>query len=595
MAAETLSSQNVAGVRAESTAVDAVTLEILSNRLLSVAEEMGAVLIRTAYSTNIKERRDCSTAVFDAGGQMIAQAEQIPMHLGSLLGSVTATLEKHPRETLHPGDMFIANDPYSGGGTHLPDIAVVTPVFVDDSVVGFVASIAHHADVGGKVPGSTSGDAVSVFQEGLRIPLVKLCDRGELIKDVIDFIALNSRTPAEREGDLAAQIAANRVGARRLSEVVARYGIERYGVILAALLDYAETMMRAGIARLKPGRYTFTDYLDDDGINLGQPVPIRVTVTIDADSAHVDFEGSSPQVSGPINVPINGTLATVFYCFKALVGPDIPSNQGIYRALTVVAPERSIVNCQSPAPVGERIDTCQRVADAFFGAMAAAAPERVLAASNSSVTTATFSGTHPDTGNFYVYLETIAGGSGAHARGDGLSGVQVHMTNTSNLAVEALEREYPLLIDRYQLRIDSGGAGRHRGGLGIRRDIRVLHDGVVFSGLADRQKIAPWGINDGLAGMTGRYLLWRSDGSETRLSSKASDIRLKAEDVISVQTPGSGGYGSPLDRDPLAVLHDVVEGKVSLDAACELYGVVVTSDLSAVDEDHTRELRDTRC
>lgn len=593
MAGESLSTNKSAEIR-PSAVVDAVTLEILSNRLLSVAEEMGAVLIRTAYSTNIKERRDCSTAVFDAAGRMIAQAEQIPMHLGSLLGSVEATLDKYPLESLHPGDMFIANDPYSGGGTHLPDIAVVTPVFVDNTVVGFVASIAHHADVGGKVPGSTSGDAVSIFQEGIRIPLIKLCDRGELIKDIVGFIALNSRTPKEREGDLAAQIAANRVGARRLSEVVARYGIQQYEIVLAALLDYAEAMMRAGITRLKPGRYTFTDYLDDDGINLGQPVPIRVTVTIEDNAAIVDFDGSSPQVAGPINVPLNGTLATVFYCFKALVGPDIPSNHGIYRALSVIAPERSIVNCEPPAPVGERIDTCQRIADAFFGAMAPAAPERVLAASNSSVTTATFSGTHPRTGDFYVYLETIAGGSGAHSRGDGLSGVQVHMTNTSNLAVEALEREYPLLVDRYQFRTDSGGAGRYRGGLGIQRDIRALHDGVTFSGLADRQKIAPWGINGGLAGMTGRYLLWRNTGTEEQLSSKASDIILKAEDVVSVQTPGSGGYGSPLEREPWAVLRDVVEGKVSKAAARQTYGVVLTDDLTAVDEEKTQRERSFR-
>jgi len=593
MAGESLLPNHSTSTR-PSAAVDAVTLEILSNRLLSVAEEMGAVLIRTAYSTNIKERRDCSTAVFDSAGRMIAQAEQIPMHLGSLLGSVEATLAKYPLESLYPGDMFIANDPYSGGGTHLPDIAVVTPVFVDSTVVGFVASIAHHADVGGKVPGSTSGDAVSIFQEGIRIPLVKLCDRGELIKDIVDFIALNSRTSKEREGDLAAQIAANRVGARRLSEVVARYGIQQYEIVLAALLDYAEAMMRAGISRLKTGRYTFTDYLDDDGINLGQPVPIRVTVTIEDDAAIVDFDGSSPQVAGPINVPLNGTLATVFYCFKALVGPDIPSNHGIYRALSVIAPERSIVNCEPPAPVGERIDTCQRIADAFFGAMALAAPERVLAASNSSVTTATFSGAHPRTGDFYVYLETIAGGSGAHSRGDGLSGVQVHMTNTSNLAVEALEREYPLLVDRYQFRTDSGGAGRYRGGLGIQRDIRALHDGVTFSGLADRQKIAPWGINGGLAGMTGRYLLWRNTGTEEQLSSKASDIILQAEDVVSVQTPGSGGYGSPLERDPWAVLRDVVEGKVSKAAARQTYGVVLTDDLIAVDEEKTQRERSSR-
>lgn len=555
--------------------MDAVTLEIISNRLLSVAEEMGAVLIRTAYSTNIKERRDCSTAVFDAQGQMIAQAELIPMHLGSLLGAVEAVLAKYP--AMQDGDMFVTNDPYSGGGTHLPDITMVSPVFVGERLAGFVANIAHHADVGGKVPGSTSGDATSIFQEGTRIPLVPITLAGQIQQEVIDFVMLNSRTPAEREGDLGAQIAANRTGARRLREVIAQYDLDAYFATVAALLDYAERLMRANIAALPDGRYEFTDYLDDDGIHLGVSVPIQIAVTIAGDQATIDFTGSSKQVSGPINVPLNGTLATLFYCFKALVGSEIPSNHGIYRALNVTAPLGSIVNCTAPAPVGERIDTCQRIADTFFGAMSAAAPERVIAASNSSVTTATFSGIHPRTGVFYVYLETVAGGSGAHANGDGLSGVQVHMTNTSNLPVEALEREYPLLVEHYGFRIDSGGAGKYRGGLGIQRDIRVLHEGVTFSGLADRQRHAPWGIAGGRAGATGRYVLQRADGTAQILSSKASDVPLGPEDIISVQTPGSGGYGDPAERERSLVLRDLAEAKVSVESAVRDYGIILNA------------------
>ena len=570
---------------------NAAALEILSNRLLSVAEEMGAVLIRTAYSTNIKERRDCSTAVFDAHGQMIAQAELIPMHLGSLLGAVEAVLTKY--SDMQPGDMFITNDPYSGGGTHLPDIAIVAPVFIEDTLVGFTANIAHHADVGGKVPGSTSGDATSIFQEGIRIPLARICTANQLNQDVVDFVLLNSRTPAERDGDLGAQIAANRTGVRRLVSVVSRYGIKTYFKGVAMLIDYAEKLLRANIAKLPSGTYSFTDYLDDDGIHLGVPVPITMTVTIDGDQAIVDFTGSSPQVSGPINVPLNGTLATVFYCFKALVGSDIPSNHGIYRALSVVAPENSIVNCSPPAPVGERIDTCQRIADTFFGAMFAAAPDRVIAASNSSVTTATFSGIHPDTGDFYVYLETIGGGMGAHAQGDGLSGVQVHMTNTSNLAIEALEREYPLLVERYCLIVDSGGAGQYRGGLGIQRDIRALHDGVVFSGLADRQQNPPWGLADGREGATGEYLLQPVDGSSQILSSKVSNVQLRAEDMLSVRTPGAGGYGSPLNREPRQVMRDLIEGKISPRSAVEDYRVVLT-DTGAVDIDKMESQRSGR-
>ncbi len=573
---------------------DPVTLAVLSNRLLAVSEEMAAVLIRTAYSTNIKERRDVSTAVFDTSGQMIAQAEHMPMHLGSLVDVIQFTLRKYPAETLRPGDMFATNDPYSGGGTHLPDITMVAPAFVEGELIGFVADIAHHADMGGKVPGSTSGDATSIFQEGLRVPLVQICRDGELIHDIVDFVMLNSRTPAEREGDLGAQVAANRLGVQRLAQVVAHYGIERYNQAVAALLDHAEAMMRAGIKMLPSGVYSFTDYMDDDGIHLGVPVPIHVQVTISGDRAEVDFTGSSAQVAGPINVPFNGTWATVFYCFKALVGPTIPSNHGIQRAIRMVAPEGTIVNCQSPAPVGERIDTCQRIADAFFGAMAVAAPDRVFAASNSSVTTATFSGLHPVTDNFFVYLETIAGGAGAHAHGDGLSGVQVHMTNSSNLPIEALEREYPLLVERYGLRIDSGGAGRHRGGLGIVREMRTLCDGITFSGLADRQRIVPWGLDGASAGALGQFVLKRKDGSEAILSSKVSNVELKAEDLISVRTPGAGGYGSPFERDPQAVLQDVVEGKVTERSACEDYGVVLQDGGTAVDPNRTRQKRAAR-
>ncbi|MFZ5823928.1 MAG: hydantoinase B/oxoprolinase family protein [Bacillota bacterium] len=575
-------------------AVDAVTLEILGNRLLSVAEEMGATLIKTAYSTNIKERKDCSTAVFDAEGNMIAQAEMIPMHLGSMLGIVEAVLQKYPVERLQPGDMFIGNDPYSGGGSHLPDITLAAPVFVEGQLVGFVANIAHHADVGGKVPGSTSGDANSIFQEGVRIPLVQVCRAGELIQDIVDFITLNSRIPLDREGDLAAQIAANRVGARRLSEVVARYGLDRYNAAVDALLDYAEAMMRAGIATLPDGVYSFTDYMDDDGVNLGVPVAIKATVTIAGDTATVDFTGSSKQVAGPVNVPLGGTLATVFYCFKALVGPSIPSNTGIYRALKVVAPEGTIVNCSTPAPVGARIDACQRVADVIFGAMFAAAPDRVIAGSNSSVTTATFSGTHPGNKSFYVYLETIAGGSGSFSSGDGLSAVQVHMTNTSNLPVEALEREYPLLVQRYGLRQDSGGAGRYRGGLGIVREIRALHEGVTFSGLGDRQRIAPWGLVGGHDGAPGRFYLERASGEVRELGSRESGVLLGPEDLIRVCTPGAGGYGSPLERDPQLVLRDLQEGKISERAVLEGYGVVLTANGEQVDQAATEQLRLSR-
>ncbi|MFC7395463.1 hydantoinase B/oxoprolinase family protein [Scopulibacillus cellulosilyticus] len=571
--------------------IDSVTIELIVNQLLSVAEEMGATLVKTAYSTNIKERKDCSTAIFNSKGEIIAQAEHIPMHLGSMMGIVKEILNKYPQEQIKPGDMFVTNDPYSGGGTHLPDITIAAPVFSSGEIVAFVANLAHHADVGGKVPGSTSGDANSVFQEGLRIPLTKVCSNGKLIQDIVDFIQLNSRTPFERNGDLGAQIAANKIGILRLEEVVKQYGNENFNACTDALLDYAESMMKAGIHKLPNGVYDFVDYLDDDGIHLDQPVPIKVKITIEDESAHLDFTGSSPQVKGPINVTLNGLLTTVFYCFKAIMGPSIFSNQGIYRAFTVHAPEKSIINCQAPSAVGERIDTCQRVVDVIFGAMAKAVPDKVIAASNSAVTTATFSGMHPKTNRFYVYLETVAGGSGAHCKGDGLSGVQVHMTNTSNLPVEALEQEYPLLVEKYQLSKDSGGAGKYRGGLGIQRDIHVLHDDVVFSGLADRHKIAPWGLEGGKEGASGSFWLERKGEARRQLSSKISDVALNKGDKISVCTPGSGGYGNPIERSPEEVLNDVLEGKISKEVAKDIYKVALTNDGKKVDWQKTEAYR----
>ncbi|PYI56363.1 hydantoinase B/oxoprolinase family protein [Paenibacillus flagellatus] len=573
--------------------IDPITLEIVGNLLLSVAEEMGVTLVKTAYSTNIKERKDCSTALFDAKGSMIAQAEYVPMHLGSMLGVVGEVLKKFPVDSLRPGDMFVTNDPYAGGGTHLPDITMVSPVFVDDRLVAFVANIAHHSDIGGMVPGSVSAHSDNIFQEGLRIPLGRICRAGELVRESYDFIILNTRTPVERSGDLDAQIASNIAGAKRLAEVVRKYGADYFAECTDALLDYAEHLMRAGIRTLPEGTYTFEDYLDDAGANSDSPIPIRATVTIEDGTAKVDFAGTSPQVPGPLNMTYSGLLTTAFYCFKAVAGQSIFANHGIYRALQVTAPEGSIVNCTLPVPVGQRIDTAQRVVDVIMGALAQVAPERVLAACNSVVTSAIFSGTNPRNGNYFVYLETIAGGSGAHSRGDGLSGVQVHMTNTSNLPIEALEREYPVLVERYELQTDSGGAGRFRGGLGIRRDFRILCDGMSYTGLGDRHKFAPWGLEGGKSGGPGRFRLSRGGGELQTLGSKISGVTLGREDLISVCAPGSGGYGHPYDRPAEAVLRDVREGKVSLASALDDYGVVLVAGPNGpiVDENATAERR----
>ncbi|MFK9093845.1 hydantoinase B/oxoprolinase family protein [Bacillus salipaludis] len=556
--------------------VDAVTVEIVGNLLLSIAEEMGIAIIKSAYSTNIKERRDISTAVFDPEGNMVAQAEHVPMHLGSLLSIIKEVYKKYPKEMIKPGDMFIGNDPYNGGGTHLPDITIVAPVFVKEEIIGWVANLAHHSDVGGKVPGSTSGDAISIFQEGLKIPISRVCQNDRPIEEIINFVLANSRIPEERYGDLNAQIASNRVGSRRLLETY-----EIYGDLLVdsmyELQDYAERRLRAGISKLKDGVYEFTDYMDDAGVASPDPLQISVKINIHGDTMDLDFTGTSKQVEGPINVTYNGLLATVFYSLKALIDPEIPSNAGIYRVFNIIVETGLIINAQNPAPVGARIDTCMRVADVIFGAMAPVVPERAIAGCNSSCTTAVFSGSDPQNNNdFYVYLETIAGGSGASKYSDGLNGVQVHLTNTSNLPIEALEMEFPLVVVReYSFIEDSGGAGEFRGGQGISRKFEARFDNVSFTGLGDRQKFAPWGLNGGGDGSGGIYYLERKEGKVERLPSKCSDIILNAGDVVTIKTPGAGGYGDSQKRNPHSVLLDVIENKVSINKAQELYGVKI--------------------
>jgi N-methylhydantoinase B len=555
---------------------DAVTVEIVGNLLLSIAEETTVSIIKSAYSTNIKERRDVSTAVVDPDGNMVAQAENLAIHLGSLLTFVKGLYKKFPRESIAPGDMFIGNDPYNGGGNHLPDIVVAAPAFSGKKLIGWVVNMAHHSDIGGKVPGSTSGDAVSIFQEGIKIPIIRICIDDKVMGSVMDMLLANTRVPTERYGDLIAQISANRIGVRRMTETYEKYG-DLLLECMEELQNYAERRLRSAIATLKKGVYTFTDYMDTAGPAHPDPLPITVKITIADDSMVFDFTGTCPQVEAPINVPYNSLLATVFYSMKALVGADIPSNAGIYRTFKVIAPEGCLVNSTHPAPVGVMIDTCQRLPDVIFGALAPAVPERIVAGCNSACTTAVFTGVDPvNKDHVFIYHEAIAGGSGASKHADGLSAVQVHMTNTSNMPVEALEFEFPLItIKKYALRKDSGGAGEYRGGLGIQREFEIMNEGVSYTGLGDRHKFHPWGLAGGLEGSGGAYYHHAIGGTVTHLPSKCTGLPVKKGDVIEVLTPGSGGYGDPLRRPPEKVLEDVIEEKVSAEKALEFYKVAL--------------------
>jgi N-methylhydantoinase B len=436
--------------------MDRVTLEVIGSALLTIAEEMGTALIKSAYSTNIKERQDCSTAIFDAHGEVIAQAEHIPMHLGSLLGVVREILARYPLEALAQGDVFIANDPYTGGGTHLPDINLVSPVFAGGALFGFVANIAHHADRQRREDPHHLGRGPPDHADSPR--------RGRAHAGGRDGAAPRQLRPAARAPrrlpGADRRQPPGRAAARRADR---RHGVATVQAACAESLAYGERKIRAAIAALPDGVYRYTDAMDDDGVT-PEPIAIAVAITKRGDSLALDFSGSGPQCAGDINVVYFALLATVYYALKAALDPSIPANSGFYRAITVTAPEGSIVNARPPAPVAWRTQTCQRIADVVLGALAEVVPERVPAAGNGANCAMVFSGTDPKTGKLYVYLETLAGGAGATAVGDGMDAVQVHVTNTSNLPVESLESEYPLLVVEYALVDGSGGSGRHRGG-----------------------------------------------------------------------------------------------------------------------------------
>ncbi len=534
--------------------MDPVLLEVMKAMLTAVAEEMGATLGRTAYSPNIKERRDYSCAVFDARGEMVAQAAHIPVHLGAMPLSVQAALARFG--PLAEGDIVVLNDPYFGG-SHLPDLTMVAPVYLEGRLLGYVASRAHHADVGGMVPGSMPL-ARELYQEGLIIPPVKVQERGEVQQAVLDLITRNSRTPEERLGDLAAQIAAQRIGIRRLQELARRYGADTLTAYMAHLQDYAERMVRALIRRIPDGTYTFVDHMDDDGFGTTD-IPIVVTVRVQGDTMEVDFTGTVPQVTGGINAVRSVTLSAVFYVLRCLLEDDaVPTNAGIFRPVRVVLPEGSLVHARFPAAVAAgNVETSQRIVDVVLGALAQALPEVVPAASQGTMNNLTIGGVDPRTGEPFAYYETIAGGMGASAKADGLSGVHVHMTNTLNTPVEALEYAYPLRVTRYALRRGSGGAGWHRGGDGVVREVELLADATVTL-LTERRRYAPYGLQGGAPGEKGENLYF--PGPDEALAEPLASLPRRGPAVVlpgkisfqgrkgtrvRVVTPGGGGWGAP--------------------------------------------------
>jgi N-methylhydantoinase B len=540
---------------------DPIELEIFKNLYHSIAEEMGAALRRTAFSPNIKERRDYSCAVFDSAGNVIAMGDHMPVHLGSMPMSVRAAISAH---AMVPGDVVMLNDPFRGG-THLPDITLVAPVHVwrgrlRPAAGGkqpdfYVASRAHHADVGGTYAGSM-GLCREIYQEGFRIPPVKIVQAGVMQRDVLALLLNNVRTPEEREGDLGAQLAACHTGAERLKEVCARYGIKPAKRAARDLLDYSEELMRAFLQRVPPGTYRAKDFLDNDGIS-DKPVKIAVTLNFAGKPRRplkqkraraqplvtVDFTGSDPQVEGSVNAVEAITYSACFYVFRCLLADDVPATAGLMKPIHVIAPEGTIVNARPPAAVaGGNVETSQRIVDVLLRALAQAIPDRIPAAASGTMNNLTIGGIDPRTGKPFAYYETIAGGMGARPTKDGVSGVHTHMTNSLNTPAEALEYAYPLRVRRYSLRPGSLGVGEHRGGDGIVREIEVLTDCDVTL-LAERRTRGPWGLSGGEAGLPGKASVIRADGLIEEMPGKFS-TRLRTGDCIRIESPGGGGCGA---------------------------------------------------
>ncbi len=516
--------------------INPILLEVFKNRFSSISDEMGVTLTRTAFSPNIKERRDCSCALFDRQGDMIAQAAHIPVHLGSMPLSVKAAIEG---TAWQEGDMVILNDPFKGG-THLPDITLVAPVFAGGKAPSFyVANRAHHADVGGMSSGSMPL-STSLFQEGVIIPPLKLVEKGRLDSKMLTFFLNNVRTPVEREGDFAAQIMANHTGVKRTRELINAYSLATVDFYARALMDYAERVTRHMIQQIPDGVYTFEDFMDDDGLGR-ERVKIHVSLTIQGDRAVLDFSQCDDQVPGSINAVYAITLSSVLFVFRSLIERDIPTNAGCLRPLEVITRKGTVLDARFPAAVaGGNVETSQRIVDVVLGALSKALPHRIPAASQGTMNNITIGGLDDKTGKAFAYYETLGGGMGASARFDGESAVHSHMTNTLNTPVEALEYSYPFLVKEYSIRRGAGGEGLHRGGEGLVREIQILCDGEVTV-LSERRTLPPYGLQGGGPGMPGKNTIIRGERAEVKAGKFFA--LLKNGDTLRIETPGGGGYG----------------------------------------------------
>ncbi len=553
--------------------IDPITLEIMRNRWLGIAEEMCAALVRASYSTNIKDRRDCSAALALPNGEVLAQAEVgTPLHLGIMPAVVRSVLAQYPVESMAPGVMYITNLPYPEGPGHLPDLSMLSAVFHEGKPIALAASTAHHVDMGGFAPGSMPFGVTEIYQEGLQIPPTPIIRDGELDEVLFRLINQNVRTQHEVRGDLMAQYASAKIGEQRIAELLEREDADEVRRYMPAILDHAERCMRAGIADLPDGTYTFEDYLDDDGVT-DDPVKIAVAITVRGDELKADFTGTGAQVLGPLNARLSAAKACVYFASKVVIDPDLPTCSGAYRPIDVFAPEGTILQAKYPAAIGNaNILTDQRVVDVLLGAFYQAVPQKVCAACSGEMNLANIGGIDPRSDAYYNYVETFAGGQGAMHDVDGEDGLHTHLTNTRNAAVEVIERTYPLQVTRYGLIPDSEGAGEHRGGCGMMRELRCLGERTTVSIGADRRKFTPWGLENDLHARGAHCYVTSPDGSVRELPTKVHAVLSKG-DLLRIETPGAGGWGDPRQREREKVKHDVAEGLISEPRAREIYGM----------------------
>ena len=569
--------------------IDPITFAVIKNGLDTIVDDMAYTVMRTARSPIVRDVLDYSATVCDAQGRILAQAKTVALHLGAVPDAMAVVLEEYG-DDLEPGDVIILNDPYAGG-MHLPDIFMFKPIFHDQALHGFAVVIAHHSDVGGRVPGSNASDSTEIFQEGLRIPPLKLYAAGKPDRSLFALLRKNVRLPDMLIGDLQAQLATCNVGERNFIKLLEKYGADSLTRYFDALLDYGERLTRQAIRAWPNGRYEFTDYIDDDGFEQG-PIAIVCAMQVQDDHLVVDFAGSSPQVRGAINCTLSYTKSSTYLGIRCALGREVPNNAGVYRCITIAAPEGSILNPRMPAAVAARALTGYRVVDAVLGALAAIAPDRVMAAGEGGNTVVCIGGYEAGSQTPFILVDMINGAWGGRAGKDGIEGVTNPSQNMSNMPVETLEARYPIRIEEYALRADSCGPGLHRGGLGLVRQYRLLADEAVLQLRADRARIAPYGLFGGGRAAPSRNVL-DPDGRSQELPSKLTR-NMRGGEVIRHEQAGGGGYGDPLSRDPELVAADVADEKISRAFAAEKFGVILLPDQfhpdMAATEDRRRQM-----